>query len=70
MFPRECGVVLDAIGKVYRYEAETEGMSAKRRLAYHQALSGAVMAELREWIEDQFARHQVEPNSALGQALR
>lgn len=28
------------------------------------------MAELREWIEDQFARHQVEPNSALGQALR
>lgn len=70
MFPRECGVVLDAIGKVYRYEAETEGMSAKRRLAHHQAWSGAVMAELREWIEDQFARHQVEPNSALGQALR
>ena len=32
--------------------------------------SGLVMKELREWIEAQFAEHQVEPNSSLGQALR
>jgi len=45
-------------------------MSAVERLAHHQAWSGPVLTELKEWIEQQFARRQVEPNSALGQALR
>ena len=70
MFPKECAVVLNAIKQVYQFEAETAGMSAVERLAHHQARSGAVMAELRGWIEQQFAEHQVEPNSALGQAMR
>lgn len=70
MFPRECAVVLDAIAKVYQIEAETAEMSAVERLGHHQARSGPVMVKLREWIETQFAQRQVEPNSALGQALR
>ena len=70
IFPRECAVVLDAIEKVYEVEAETAGMSAVERLAAHQARSGPVMAELHEWIEGQFAERRVEPNSALGQAMR
>lgn len=69
-FPRECAVVLEAIERVYEVEADTAGMSAVERLAAHQARSGPVMAELREWIEEQFAEHKVEPNSALGQAMR
>jgi hypothetical protein len=69
-FPSECGRVLDAIAKVYRVEAETEGMSAKGRLERHQVRSGPVMAELREWIEEEFAERRTEPNSSLGQAFR
>jgi hypothetical protein len=45
-------------------------MEAGQRLMRHQMKSGPVLKELREWIEAQFAEHQVEPNSSLGQALR
>jgi transposase len=69
-FPLACGVVLEAIGKVYGYEAETRGMRAEDRLAHHQARSGPVIAKLYEWIERQFEQRLVEPNSSLGQALR
>ena len=69
-FPLACGVVLEAIGKVYGYEAETRGMSAEDRLAHHQARSGPVIAKLYEWIERPFEQRLVEPNSSLGQALR
>jgi hypothetical protein len=63
-------VVLEAVSKVYEYEAETEGMSPEERLTYHQSRSGPVMKELKEWIDKQFASRLVEPNSNLGQALR
>jgi hypothetical protein len=69
-FPIECGRVLDAIGKVYQVETETEGMSAQERLECHQARSGPVMAELHEWIEEEFSERRAEPNSSLGQAFR
>jgi hypothetical protein len=70
MFPSECGVVLDAISKVYETDAETKGMDSGQRLKHHQEKSAPVMNELREWIERQFREKQVEPNSSLGQALR
>jgi hypothetical protein len=69
-FPVGCGRALDAIAEVYRVEAETEGMSAQERLEHHQVRSGPVMAELREWIEEEFAERRTEPNSSLGQAFR
>lgn len=69
-FPEECSVVLDAIAKVYEAESETTGMSASDRLAYHQVVSGPVMRDLQEWMETQFSKHKVEPNSTLGQAIR
>jgi transposase len=69
-FPFECSRVLDAIAKVYQVEAETEGMSAQERLERHRARSGPVMAELREWIEEEFAERRTEPNGSLGQAFR
>lgn len=69
-FPAACGVVLDAIGKVYGYEAETVGMSDEDRLKHHQENSGSVIAELYQWIEEQFGQKVVEPNSSLGQSLR
>src|SRR5215470_3116553 len=69
-YPAECAVVLDAVGKVYEYEAETAEMSSDRRLAYHQEKSGPVMKELKRWIETQFSDLKVEPNSNLGKALQ
>jgi hypothetical protein len=69
-FPRECGRALEAIGEVYRVEAETKGMGAEGRLEHHRACSGPVMAELREWIGQEIADRRTEPNSGLGQAFR
>jgi transposase len=69
-YPTECAVVLDAVGKVYGYEAETAGMDGERRLTYHQEKSGPVMKELKQWIEAQFSDRKVEPNSNLGKALQ
>jgi hypothetical protein len=63
-------VVLDAVSEVYEFEAQTVGMNADERLAYHQQQSGPVMEELKEWIEKQFGEHLVEPNSNLGKALQ
>ena len=69
-YPAECAVVLDAVGKVYGYEAETAEMNDERRLAYHQEKSGPVVKELKDWIEAQFSDRKVEPNSNLGKALQ
>ena len=69
-YPPECSVVLDAVSKVYEYEAETKEMSAQERLAYHQTKSAPVMKEMKEWIEEQFAERLVEPNSNLAGALQ
>jgi hypothetical protein len=70
IYPSECQVVLEAVGKVYKFEAQTAGMSAMERLAHHQKQSGPVMEELKEWIEEQFREREVEPNSSLGKALQ
>ncbi|HEY1216419.1 MAG TPA: transposase, partial [Bryobacteraceae bacterium] len=39
------------------------------RLLFHQERSGPVMEELHRWLETQFAKKKVEPNSGLGQAI-
>jgi transposase len=71
-FPAESKQVLDIFAAVYKAEAESQkqGLSPAERLAYHQAHSGPRMKELKEWMDKQFAEHQVEPNSGLGKALR
>jgi hypothetical protein len=38
-------------------------MSDEERLTYHQARIGHVLAELYEWIEEQFEQRLIEPNS-------
>jgi transposase len=49
---------------------EDKKLKKEERLRHHQRKSGPVMSELKEWIEEQFRKRQVEPNSGLGQALR
>jgi transposase len=70
-FPGECRYVLKALGQVYMHDATTreQGMSPEKRLRFHQDHSAEVMADLKRWMEDQFAQKKVEPNSSLGGAF-
>jgi transposase len=69
IYPVECNYVLKQIGQIYWNEKQTTGMSDEERLAYHQEQSGAVMAELKQWMDEQMAEKKVEPNSSLGKAI-
>ena len=68
-FPDECRHLLETLREVYRSEHETKGMSPPERLVHHQNRSGPVMAELREWLQDQLQSRKAEPNSGLGKAI-
>jgi transposase len=70
-FPEPCRYVLETLGDVYKYDAEAREhhLSAAQRLQFHQQHSGPVMEQLYQWLEAQFARKQVEPNSGLGKAI-
>lgn len=68
-FPRECGKVLDIIGKIYRTEAETAGKSDAERLAQHQTESQPRLEGLKSWMVQEQGQGRVEPNSSLGQAF-
>ena len=71
-FPAECRRILEALGTVYRHDAEAreQGLSPEVRLAYHQRHSGPVLADLHGWLTAQLDGHLVEPNSGLGHAIR
>jgi transposase len=71
-FPEECAHVIDELGYIYKNDAETKkkNMSSEERLAYHQTHSAPIMEALYLWMQEQFDEHKVEPNSALGAAIR
>ena len=69
-FPAECHYVLDQLAQVYKNEADTQGLSDADRLIYHQQHSGPIMAELKDWMQQQLDDHLIEPNSNLGDVLR
>jgi len=70
-FPAECQHVLEQLGRVYAYDAETRkgNLGAAERLHFHQQHSGPVMEELHGWLETQLAERKAEPNSGLGKAI-
>ena len=69
IYPEASGYVLKRIGEIYGHEKQTEEMSDEERLAYHQQHSGPVMAELKQWMDQQVVEKRVEPNSSLGKAI-
>lgn len=70
-FPEECLHLLEMLGKVYHNDAvaKEKKLSAQEGLELHQAHSGPVMDELKEWMSEQIAQTKVEPNSGLGKAI-
>jgi hypothetical protein len=71
-FPEECRYVIEAFQVIYRHDkiAREQQMSALDRLAYHQLHSQPAMDDLKDWLDRQFEEKRVEPNSALGEAIR
>jgi len=68
-FPTECHHVLDVLALVYKNDTDARGLSDTDRLNYHQQHSGPIMAELKDWMQQQLDDHLVEPNSSLGEAI-
>lgn len=70
-FPEECRYVLKLLEKVYKNDAAAKklGLSDTARLGFHQDHSGPLMEKLLVWMQAQFAKHKVEPNSSLGEAI-
>lgn len=72
-FPKECGYVIEEMGKVYHHdqEAKEKALSAEERLVYHQTHSAPLMTALKQWLDDQVDENKknVEPNSSLGKAI-
>ena len=71
-FPQECRYVIEVLAQVYAHDAHCrdEGLLGEQRLLYHQIHSGEPMQVLHQWMNAQLDKKQVEPNSALGAALR
>jgi hypothetical protein len=71
-FPDECRKVLDTLGDVYKHDktARERAMSDAERLSYHQEHSRPLMDGLHVWMDEQFEKKLIEPNSALGDAIQ
>jgi transposase len=71
-FTPECQYVLETLGEVYGNDetAREQAMTPDERLRHHQARSGPLMEQLRQWGGRQLDEHKVEPNSGLGKAIR
>lgn len=71
-FPNECRHVIEVLAEIYTVDAHCrdQKMSPEQRLVHHQANSAAPMQALYKWMNEQFEQRNVEPNGALGQALR
>jgi hypothetical protein len=71
-FPQECSYVIEVLAQVYAHDAHVrnEGMKPEQRLLYHQTHSAAPMQAMHQWMIAQLEQRRIEPNSALGGALR
>lgn len=71
-FPAECTYVMEQLAPVYKNDAtaKEQNMTEDQRLIYHQTHSAPIMDRLKTWMQEQFDQRTVEPNSALGSAIR
>jgi transposase len=71
-FPDESLYFLDELSTVFLNEktAKKQKLNPQQRLEFHQEHSGPVMDRLWKWMGRQFEEKLVEPNSALGEAIK
>ena len=70
-FPDKCRHVLETLKTIYYHDeiSKEKKMTPVERLSFHQAESGPVMEELKEWLKEQLEKKEVEPNSPMGKAI-
>ena len=70
-FPAAARHVIEALAEVYKHDAtcRQDRLSAEQRLSFHQEHSQPIMEGLQRWMNEQFDKRLVEPNSGLGKAL-
>ncbi len=69
-YPEPCIHVMERLAKVFEYDEKTREMSKSERLQYHQEHSKPIMDNLHIYLENLLLSKQVEPNDALGKAVR
>src|SRR5262249_8928297 len=71
-FPEQCRHLLEALAVVYHNDAiaRERQLSAEARLHFHQRESQPTMQQLHDWLKRQFDEKLIEPNAALGGAIR
>lgn len=62
--------ILKQLGKVYKNDKKTKGMTAKECLQYHQKKSGPILERLRRWRIKKIYTKKIEPNEELGDAFK
>jgi len=64
--------MVEALGTAYAVDAQCreQKLEPEERLLRHQARSGPVMEELRREFQDRMDQKKIEPNSALGGAVK
>lgn len=69
-FEGPCDYFIERLGNVYHIDqlARDQKLDAPSRLQFHQEHSTKVMEELKDWLEEQKASRDKEPNSSFGQA--
>jgi hypothetical protein len=65
-------VIGDVFHEIYKNDAiaRRRKMSPDQRLQFHRETSGPVMVDFKAWLDDQFEKKFVEPNSSLGKAIQ
>jgi transposase len=71
-FPEQCRYLLETLAVVYRNDATARErhLPPEARLQFHQEASQPAMRQLHDWLTRQLDDKLVEPNSALGGAMR
>lgn len=69
-YPEECIYVIKRIAKVYEHDEVTNAMMPQKRMEYHQKHSAPLMDEIETYITTLIKEKKVEPNGALGKAIK
>ena len=71
-WPEEVSHIIHILQIIYKNEdmVKKKKMSADERLLYHQTNSSSAMQELKQYLENLIYNSNIEPNGALGQAVK
>jgi len=69
-YPDPCIHVIERLAKVFGHDEKAHAMTKLERLQYHQKHSKPIMDELHIYLNNLLSLKQVEPNDALGKAVK